>query len=353
MTLKFFVARDSEGKDWAPDTPHEVQACVWMLRKAWEEFQHTQETYAIIVNVRRPSADLIVITERGVGVLELKHKFGKIRINPNGIWMAGTSHIDAGIHLNPREQVRSYARELREKIISWILPAYMQTKREQWNKLKFQTGVCFTNPKVDIQESQEYLAGRRPVLEPWESNFSIMDLSGFTTWIRGLRFELKHDPTRNFDPVRIEPKRIIEIATTVLKTVEWTEIYSAMSTGHPYGYLILKDSEGRLIFNLIKDRTIIGRNPDCDVIIPERYGRVSKVHSVITRNMDGVFINDLQSRNGTFIVDKPIVKATEIQHGTVLTLGGVSSSGKVCTLRFELHEKATLMFKVTEKDSLD
>mgnify|MGYP007070560483 CR=1 FL=1 len=44
----------------------------WMLKKAWEEFHHIQATYAIIANLRHPSADMVILTERGVGILELK-----------------------------------------------------------------------------------------------------------------------------------------------------------------------------------------------------------------------------------------------------------------------------------------
>lgn len=43
MTLKIYVARDKDGKEWPPDKSQEVKACEWMLNKAWTEFNHLQE----------------------------------------------------------------------------------------------------------------------------------------------------------------------------------------------------------------------------------------------------------------------------------------------------------------------
>jgi hypothetical protein len=349
MTLKIYVSQDTKGKEWAPDTPHEVSASEWMLKKAWLEFHHLQETYAILVNLQHPSADMVVITERGLGVLELKHVFGEIKIDHKGIWMAGTYPIKAGTHLNPREQVRAYAIELRNKVIRWIFPPYMQTRKDKWSELKFQTGVCFTNPNANIQKAQNYTNEHRPTLEPWESNFSIINMDGFTAWVRELRFELKHDRTRKFDPVRLEPGAIMKIVTQLLDSVEWDQIYSAMPTGNPYAYLILEDRDAKQVFHLVKERSIIGRRQGCEIMIPERYGKVSKEHCLITRTPEGIFITDEKSLNGTYIEDQPIRHSTKLEHGTLFTLGSLTTSDKVCALRFEVREQANLNINETEQ----
>jgi len=350
MTLRIYVAKDSKGKGRAPDTSHEVRASDWMLGKAWSEFHHLEETYAIIANLRHPSADMVVFTERGLGLLELKHKYGEIKINSDGIWMAGTSFIEAGNNQNPREQVRRYAKELREKVIRWILPTYMQTNKDQWNKLKFQTAVCFTHPNANILKAQKYIDERRIFLEPWESHFSIIDMDGFTAWARELRFQLQHDRehSKDFEHVRLSPEMIVKIVTDILGNVEWNEIYAAMPAGQPYGYLILEDARGKQVFKLVRDHSIIGRSPDCDVVIPERYAKVSKKHCAITRNMNSIELTDLKSSNGTFLNYQPIRKSTRIQHGNFLLLGGESAQEKVCTLRFEARGRRSLDVPATE-----
>jgi hypothetical protein len=350
MTLKIYVAKDAKGNQWAPDTSHEAKACEWMLTKAWREFQHLQEMYAILINLRHPSADMVILTERGLGILELKHYFGEVKVNPNGIWTAGSSRIEAGSHLNPREQVRSYARDLRNKIISWILPAYMQTTKGYWDKLKFQTGVCFTNPNVNIQTARRNNDEKRPPLEPWESSFAIIDVDGFTSWVRELRFHLEHDRnhTKDFEPVRLLPEKIVRIATQVLSTVEWNDMYSAMPDGKPYGFLILEDTEGKQVFNLVKNYSSIGRSHECDIVIPERYSRVSKKHCAITRSIDGIEITDLDSTNGTFLRGQA-AKKTSLYHGDVLLLGSETAKEKVCALKFEFGEQASLYQLATER----
>ena len=347
MTLKIYVSQDSEGYEWAPDTSHEVEACEWMLKKAWMEFHHLRELYAILVNLRHPTADMVVIRERGLGVLELKHVFGEIWIDPEGPWRAGSLEIHAGNHLNPREQVLSYAKKLRDRIINYILPGYMQTGRNHSNDLKFQTGVCFTNPDASLQKAQKYMRERHLQFEPWET-FSIFDTGSFTPWIRDLRFKLLHDAARNFAPVRLERGRIVEIATQELNCVEWEEMHLAMPDGNPYGYLILEDAKDRQVFNLVRDRSVIGRSHECDVVLPERFSRVSKKHCAIQRSLEGIQITDLESTNGTFLNGRPIKILNPILHGDTLVLGGSSAGEKICALRFEISEKASHQTGATE-----
>lgn len=353
MTVRIYIAKDSEGRGRAPDTSHEVSACEWMLGRAWLEFHHLQELYAIVVNLRHPSADMAIFTERGLGLIELKHKYGEIRISPDGRWLANSTFIESGKHLNPREQVRSYAKELRAKTISWILPPYMQTSKDRWDKLKFQTAVCFTHPNVNILNAQKYLNMRHVSLESWESNFSIIDLKSFTPWIRGLRFQLQNDPgyAQDFEHVRLSPNRIIKVVGDILRGIEWEEMYAAMPTGQPYGYLILEDLRGRQVFRLVADHLTIGRSPDCSIVIPERYSRVSKEHCTVNRDINSITVTDLDSRNGIFINGIPIRKPTRITHGDVIFLGGASAHEKVCVLRLEIFDHASLLPYPTETET--
>lgn len=346
MTVKIFVAKDGKGNEWAPDTVHEVTSLEWMLKKAWIEFQRLPMLYCMIVNLRHPSADMVVFTERGFGILELKHSSGEITIGQDGTWYANRERIHAGIHLNPRRQVQKYAEEIRPTILPWLLPADLKKSPERWNELKFQTGICFTNPKARFDKAKEFLAQKRPTpILQWESDFFLISPADFTAWVRELRFQVDSGPAQQFQPVRVLSTTILHIANKVLGATDWKELLSAMPTGEPYGYLILEDSDGRQVFNLHQDESVIGRNPDCDVVIPERYIRVSKWHCKITRGINGITIKDLGSKNGTYWRGQAISTSTrsfELTHNSNIMLGGQFLTEKVCLLRFELHDQTSL-----------
>lgn len=352
MTLKIYVAKDLSGKEWAPDYVQEVTSLEWMLKKAWNEFHHLPTMYCMIANMRQPSADLVVMTERGLGVLELKHSPGEITIGSDGSWYADGNRINAGIHLNPRTQVQKYAEQLRPDLLPWLLPASMKKDPSRWNDMKFQTGICFTNPGANFDTLSQAVALKRPPpLVSWESNFSVIGPSDFTAWVRELRFQVSQGPAKKFQPIRVPPTTIIYIATKVLATVEWKELVAAMPTGEPYGYLVLEDQEGRQVFNLHKDESVIGRSPNCEVVIPERYSRVSKRHCKIIRNVSGIEIIDLGSTNGTYLDGKIIsdsAVSVPLSHKCQVNLGGQIAGVKVCCLTFEMHEQASLKPPSTE-----
>lgn len=351
MTLKIYVAKDTKKREWPPNTPHEAEACEWMLQKAWLGFHHLPEMFAVIVNLNDPSADMLVIRELGLGVLEMKHHSGQITVDKGGTWWAENRRIHSGNRRNPREQVRSYARQIRGKIIRELLPARMKEARETWKELKFQTGVCFTNPLANIRELKRSLDQKPPKLEAWEDNFSVIDINFFTRWMRKLRFELSENPPSDYAPMRLEPEKIIKIATEVLGAVEWEEMIAAMPKGHPWSHLILKEGAGREIFNLVKDHSTVGRSHLCDVVVPSRYSRVSKHHIIIDRDVNGASITDRDSLNGTFINDQLLErqKTYILEDGSVISLGGPSTGGKACVLTFEIHGTQSDETTITEQ----
>lgn len=355
MTLKIYVARDSKDREWPPNTPHEAEACEWMLQKAWMGFQHLEEMFAIVVNLKDPSADMMVIREIGLGITELKHYSGEIIVDDNGAWWAGNIRIHAGNRRNPREQVRSYAKQLRSKILRELLPDQMQVDRETWDNLKFQTGVCFTNPFVDLRKLRKSLNEDPPKLELWEDNFSVIEIDFFTRWVRKLRFELTQNPPEDYSPIHLKREKIINIATDFLGAIEWKEMMAGMPESNPYGRLVLEDITGREVFNLTKDHSTVGRSHQCDVVLPSRYGRVSKHHLSIDRDIHGINITDLSSLNGTYINDQPIEnkRSFRLENGAILSLGGHSTRNKACVLKFELSGESFDETTVTEQGTQD
>jgi serine phosphatase RsbU (regulator of sigma subunit)/pSer/pThr/pTyr-binding forkhead associated (FHA) protein len=70
-------------------------------------------------------------------------------------------------------------------------------------------------------------------------------------------------------------------------------------------------SEGRRI-PLDGDRFVLGRNPDCQVVIP--ITSVSREHAAIVKRQGRFYIEDLQSRNGTFVNNQQITQQTLLSH---------------------------------------
>ena len=76
-------------------------------------------------------------------------------------------------------------------------------------------------------------------------------------------------------------------------------------------------------YPLTKERTVLGRHPSCDVMIPE--SAVSRQHAVITLAHGGastITLEDLGSRNGTFVNGEQLVGPTPLNVGDELSVGG-------------------------------
>jgi serine phosphatase RsbU (regulator of sigma subunit)/pSer/pThr/pTyr-binding forkhead associated (FHA) protein len=68
--------------------------------------------------------------------------------------------------------------------------------------------------------------------------------------------------------------------------------------------LVLKGPNQGQRIKLDRDRIVIGRNPDCDVVIPGN--AVSRQHALILRESGQFFLEDLQSRNKTYVNSQPV-----------------------------------------------
>lgn len=75
---------------------------------------------------------------------------------------------------------------------------------------------------------------------------------------------------------------------------------------------------------------LIGRTKECDFTINDNL--VSKRHCVITNEDGKFFLEDVGSRNGTFLNGKPIKKKSALFYGDKITVGET-------IMRFYLEEK--------------
>lgn len=82
--------------------------------------------------------------------------------------------------------------------------------------------------------------------------------------------------------------------------------------------VLLANGASRRVFPLSGDVTVIGRRRNCDLRIPLE--SVSRRHCQLTREGDQLRIQDLGSRNGTFLNGKK-VETSRVNAGDVIKIG--------------------------------
>ena len=342
MTVKPFVSRDDQGRLWPPDHEHEAQASEQIISKLWTAFHHCPDFYAVAVNLHEPNADMVILTERGLGVVELKHYPGTISILPSGAWCANGRVIQSGAYPNPHHQVQAYATMIRRKVLQFIVPAAIRQDLSQSDRFKFQTTVCFTHPDARIGTITKTL--RHTKCLPWEKSFSVTTPARIPAWAFRLRFEVDMGREQHFEPYCLSPKTIIHVITQSMGCSEWKEILDLMPMGKPYAYLqLVENGEVAQTYNLHKDETIIGRSPDkSHVVIPDRFAQVSRTHACIVRLPDKIVIRDLDSKHGTFVNGAGISEQHSLLHGDMIVLGGKIPGVKPCLLKYLLTTQSVL-----------
>lgn len=317
MTVKFYTDQDSKGRQWTPDHSHEVGGIFEIFKEMWLAFHHESELYVAVANMHDPSADLVVVTERGLGLVEVKHYSGRVYIGSDGYWYTATQQIKGGKYMNPHKQVQAYGDDIRRNIRKYMpLPS-------KFNELKFQTSVCFTHPAVELGEIQSQLIANPPKLRKWEGQFSVAIPKEIPQWVASLRFGSNLGYDNKWEPYRLEPDDIMQIVEWGLNGVKWTQAYEFMPDGKPYGYFLHTDENGDTsLFSLDKGELIIGRDAEkCQIEIPTKYRRTSRVHAKISRRIDGVYIQDLNSSNGTYVNGKRVEQLTLLSHGDIISFG--------------------------------
>ena len=75
---------------------------------------------------------------------------------------------------------------------------------------------------------------------------------------------------------------------------------------------------------LKSDKTLIGRHPDCEVLVDDT--SVSRKHAQILQKDNEFWIEDLKSRNGTYLNEQQVQKVTRLYNGDKI---------RVCDIQFE------------------
>jgi hypothetical protein len=70
----------------------------------------------------------------------------------------------------------------------------------------------------------------------------------------------------------------------------------------------------------IEGELLIGRDPNCDIVIITHDKQVSRRHALIIFEEDGVFLRDLQSKNGTHVNSQRIKEQVLLEDGDTIQI---------------------------------
>lgn len=82
---------------------------------------------------------------------------------------------------------------------------------------------------------------------------------------------------------------------------------------------VLNGSSAGKDLRVAYDEFLVGRSDDCH--LRPKSDAISRKHCVIRLRDENIFVEDLGSRNGTFLNGKRLEKETEARHGDVLRVG--------------------------------
>jgi GNAT superfamily N-acetyltransferase len=364
MTVELYVGKDDQGRAWAPDFVHEAEAAIRIAGKAWRAFHDSPEILLLAFNLHSPNIDLLVLSERGIGIVEMKAHHGRIVYGEEEYWLAdgrkmvGYREIPgkerpASSYRNPHGQVQGHGTRLMEKLLPWMRAEYPVLSRGKRRSLRLQTSVCFTNPEADLTEMRPGLAGWNDgKLKHWESDFTLTTPDDIPEWISTLRFEVKVVDTPPYNPFRLEPARMRPMLHALFPVERWTGVENTLPVTR-YGRLDRIGPGGPVAsFSLWEEETFIGRDHlRCTIVVPQTCSRVSRVHAVLRRGPEGAVLEDLDSNNGTFLDGVRLTGKTRLVDGAVVSLGGSGKSGKECVFLYRPVKSHGEEFDTTEDGS--
>jgi len=93
--------------------------------------------------------------------------------------------------------------------------------------------------------------------------------------------------------------------------------------------LVLKGQNAKQSISLDKDRIVLGRNANCDVVFPANDFAVSREHACILRMQSTFYIEDMGSRNGTYLNNQPVTARQQLKDDDKI---------RICDFLYSFHE---------------
>ncbi|MBN1588083.1 MAG: SpoIIE family protein phosphatase [Pirellulales bacterium] len=94
---------------------------------------------------------------------------------------------------------------------------------------------------------------------------------------------------------------------------------------------VLKGLNPKQIFPLERESTVLGRNPECDIVL--EVGAVSRQHARVFNVGGEYYLEDLNSRNGTFINEQPVQGRRQLKDDDEV---------RICDSVFVFHQELPL-----------
>lgn len=85
---------------------------------------------------------------------------------------------------------------------------------------------------------------------------------------------------------------------------------------------VLQGGETGREYQLEGDRWVLGRSPECDVVLD--VAAVSRRHVILSEETSGFYVQDLGSRNGTYINGQRVIDRAPIRHGDKMLICDIS-----------------------------
>jgi hypothetical protein len=362
VTVKLFVGKDPEDRAWEPDYAHEMEAALRVAGKVWRALHASRELYLLAFNLHKPNVDLLVISERGIGLAEMKSHRGAVTLGAGDHWLADGHPMlgyrttpgkdrPAPTYLNPHAQVQGHGAYLFEPLTRRIKEMYPDLTRGKRRAIRLQTTVCFTNPSADIAPLQADLPlWRKGRLQPWESDFTLTTPEMLPAWIAALRFEVKRLDVPPYFPFRLDPAAMEELLEGLHPVERWRAAERLLPAVR-FGCLMQMQADTALSTHMLwEEETRIGRDTaQCTIVVPMDCTRVSRQHAIIRRVGGRVLLEDLSSNNGTYLDNEQINGEVALQDGARITLGGCSGGGKECAYVFRHMDPSDAKCDSTEE----
>ena len=95
--------------------------------------------------------------------------------------------------------------------------------------------------------------------------------------------------------------------------------------------LVLKGQNAKQSFTLEKDRIVLGRNASCDIVFPANDFAISREHACILRMQSKFYLEDMGSRNGTFLNNQQVTNRQPLNDNDKI---------RICDFLYSFHETA-------------
>ncbi|MDR1383246.1 MAG: SpoIIE family protein phosphatase [Planctomycetaceae bacterium] len=111
-----------------------------------------------------------------------------------------------------------------------------------------------------------------------------------------------------------------------------------MARLHARKNLFLKEEDYPLLF----DTTVLGRHPYCEIVL--EHGAASREHAKISREKGRYFVEDLHSRNGTWLNQKQVERKQPLFNGDVI---------RICDIELVFYDDSAVRSPTTNDSRID